>query len=142
MRQRCNYTAYHAYHRYGGRGIKVCVRWNVFAHFLLDVGPKPSKSHALERVDNDGNYEPGNVVWATRKVQARNRCCNRFVEFNGTSKTIAEWAAITGLPSRVIERRLNKLGYSIERTLTQPLRVWPNGHPRSAANRHAGAAAE
>lgn len=67
------------YHRYGGRGIKVDPRWINFWEFLNDVGERPSPQHSLDRIDNDGNYEPGNVRWATRQEQTHN---SRVVKVN------------------------------------------------------------
>lgn len=73
MKRRC--LPGHAYHaRYHDRGIRVCNKWtHSFAAFLEDVGPKPSKAHSLDRVNNDAGYEPGNVRWATRTEQTHNR---------------------------------------------------------------------
>lgn len=74
MRQRCLNPKAIGYKRYGGRGITVCDQWrDSFEAFLADVGPRPSAAHSIDRIDNDGNYEPGNVRWATTAQQHANK---------------------------------------------------------------------
>lgn len=73
MRQRCLNTRHAAYAGYGGRGITVCSEWSSFENFFVDLGPRPSDKHSLDRVNNNGNYEPSNCRWATHSQQMRNR---------------------------------------------------------------------
>lgn len=73
MRARCLKPNHPKYHLYGGRGITVCERWDVYRNFLADMGRRPSSEHSLDRVENDGNYAPDNCRWATRSEQSRNR---------------------------------------------------------------------
>jgi hypothetical protein len=73
-KQRCHNPKYAAFHLYGGRGIRMSDEWRAdFAAFLAHIGPRPTKAHSLDRIDTDGNYEPGNVRWATAEEQANNR---------------------------------------------------------------------
>ena len=78
IRQRCLNPKGTAFHNYGGRGIRVCERWGHFENFLADIGPRPSKTHSIERRDNDGDYEPGNCYWATPAEQQRNKRSNKW----------------------------------------------------------------
>lgn len=106
---------------HGGRGIKVCERWMTFENFLADMGPRPSDQHQIDRINNNGNYEPGNCRWATRSEQMRNTRGNRVLEFRGEVRTVAEWVVITGIPCRTLRGRL-WLGWPIEKALTTPVK--------------------
>lgn len=110
MRRRCYEITNDRYHRYGGRGIIVCDRWlNSFENFFADMGEKPSQKHSIEREDNDGNYEPSNCYWGTKKEQANNRSSNVFIEHNGIVKTITDWELFLLNRSKgEVTRRLNK----------------------------------
>lgn len=107
MLRRCSDPKFSRWEDYGGRGITVCERWRAdFLAFLADVGPRPSPSHTLERIDNNANYEPSNVRWATKNEQANNKRNNRQVDYLGETITLAELARRTGLPSSALRRRL------------------------------------
>lgn len=96
-----------SYPRYGGRGILVCERWRTdFTAFLADMGPRPSRDHSLERVDNDLGYEPGNVVWATRVEQQNNRHNNVRVTVNGETLTATQLARKHGINDATMFNRL------------------------------------
>jgi len=126
MKSRCYNENHHAYKNYGLRGIKVCDRWrNSFSNFLEDIGKRPSNQHSLDRFpDNDGNYEPENCRWATTEQQLRNQRTNHLLEYDGKCMTIAEWAEMLSMPRSAIEMRL-KRGWSIELSLTKPMRKYP-----------------
>ena len=122
MLARCYSRTHHAYARYGGRGIAVCERWRAsFEAFLEDMGPRPSKRQSIDRIDNDGDYEPGNCRWATPRQQARNRRNNREITWRGETRTVAGWAEVLGLSKHALRHRL-EAGWSIERVLTAPPR--------------------
>jgi len=83
------------------------------------MGPRPSPRHTIERINNDGDYEPENCRWATRAEQLRNTRRNRFVSFNGVTQCIAEWATQLGMPYKTLQNRL-KRGWSVKDALTTP----------------------
>lgn len=92
MVRRCHDSAYPAWKDYGARGIAVCDRWRIFENFETDVGLRPSARHTLDRIDNDGGYEPGNCRWATRREQQLNRRDTRLVTIEGKQYVAAELA--------------------------------------------------
>lgn len=110
MKGRCLNPNNPKYPRYGGRGIKVCKRWaDSFENFLEDMGPKPSPIHSIDRINNDGNYEPKNCHWATVSTQTRNRRTTRYVKIDGVSLCIRDWEARLGLRLGTIHERCRKI---------------------------------
>jgi len=117
IRSRCLNPNNKFYSDYGGRGITVCQRWlDAFENFLADMGPRPSVKHSIDRIDNDGNYEPGNCRWATISEQARNTRQNRNIEFNGSTVCVTDLARMHGIDPRTLTRRLDS-GRSVEEAL-------------------------
>ena len=121
MIRRCRNPHYKQYDDYGGRGITVCERWNDFAFFLADMGPRPSLQHSIDRIDNDGDYEPSNCRWATRLEQQRNSRVTRHLTYQGRTQALAAWAIEIGVPRRTLHNRINH-NWSVERALTTPAR--------------------
>ena len=113
MRARCNNPTSDRYPFYGARGIRVCKRWDSFKSFMEDMGPRPSKAHSIDRIDNNGHYEPGNCRWATKKEQARNRRSSKFLEHGGVSKTAAEWAELAGVSQSTLCEAMVTRGMSL-----------------------------
>jgi len=107
MVQRCENPNNKNFPRYGGVGVSVCERWKKFENFISDVGLKPTPSHSLDRFpDGRGNYEPGNVRWATPKEQATNRSSVIFIEIDGRVECATEWARINGIAKQTVISRL------------------------------------
>lgn len=111
MKYRCYQPSHHKYPIYGGRGITVCERWLCsFQHFLADVGLAPSPSHSIDRIDNNGNYEPGNVRWATKSEQADNQRRTVLLTVDGVTKTFTEWVKDSPLRPSGVRRRIERGG--------------------------------
>jgi hypothetical protein len=122
MHTRCGNRNRKDYKDYGARGITVCERWESFENFLADLGFKPSPQHSLDRIDPNGNYEPGNVRWATPIEQANNKRTNRLLTIGGQEATIAEHAREASIPYEVLLKRVNA-GWSTE-ILAALLRIY------------------
>jgi hypothetical protein len=118
MRQRCENPRDKSYPRYGGRGIKVCKRWQSFENFLADMGEPPSPVYSIDRINNDGHYEPGNCRWATNKQQCNNTRFNVSLSHNGETKTISQWAEYTGINPGTLYSRIQR-GWAIEKALVK-----------------------
>lgn len=120
---RCSNPRIGCYKHYGGRGIRVCERWAMsYENFLADMGRAPSPKHSIDRIDHDGNYEPGNCKWSTQKEQVRNTRSNVNLTYSGLTLTLAEWAEKVGMRYMTLYSRINAYGWPIERALTKPLR--------------------
>lgn len=108
MKARCQNEKHTHYPYYGGRGIVVCERWQQFEAFIADMGSAPSTKHTLDRIDNNRGYEPSNCRWATRRDQSNNTRFNRHIEVDGTTKTISQWSAVSGVKHATIWSRLSR----------------------------------
>lgn len=110
IKQRCNNSNNHKYKDYGGRGIKICKGWEndfmSFYNWSINNGYKEGLS--IDRINNDGNYEPQNCRWVTMKEQANNRRNNHYIVYKSEIHTITEWSRIIGISSSTIQRRIKK----------------------------------
>lgn len=107
MKDRCSNPNGPKRKNYKERGIKICERWNSFENFYFDMGERP-KGLTIERIDNNGNYEPSNCKWATPKEQARNTRQNRLIEYQGKIMCIAAWAEKLEIPYKTLQMRLER----------------------------------
>lgn len=120
--QKCTNSKNPDYKYYGGRGILMCDKWrNSFEAFYADMGDV-NDGMTIDRIDNNGNYEPSNCRWATRLEQARNTRQNCNLIFNGKTRCIAAWAEEIGINRVTLSDRINKLGWTTEQALTTPVR--------------------
>lgn len=115
MKRRCLDPSFKDFPRYGGKGIQVCPQWMAsFDQFLKDLGPAPTQSHWLGRLNVLGNYEPGNCVWTTQPLQERRRAFCRKVTVYGQTVTAAEAARLPGMPKRDSILRRQAAGLPLE----------------------------
>lgn len=128
MISRCENPNSNHYDRYGGRGIKVCEEWHDFWKFIEwsnSVGGRP-QGYTLDRINNDGNYEPNNCRWANWRTQKTNTSANVFLEYNGVRKTMIEWCEELNINYRTLNNRINR-GWSVEKALSEC--ISKNSHP-------------
>jgi hypothetical protein len=116
--QRCTNPNCREWRNYGARGITICSEWrHDFPAFLAHIGHRPTSKHSIERIHNDGNYEPGNVCWATQREQTRNTRRNLLITFNGQTKCIRDWAREFGINHETLRHRIVKMGLSMDRAI-------------------------
>jgi hypothetical protein len=125
MRRRCYNPNDGEFDLYGGRGITICQQWlDAFENFYIDMGDPPSAKHSIDRIDPDGNYEPGNCRWVTGRVQRQNQRRQDVLEYEhgGESHTLNEWAEITGMPYARLHARVKVLGWTFDKAIGEPKR--------------------
>jgi len=122
MRDRCFNSKNSRYASYGGRGIKVCDKWLKFENFLEDMGQPPSPKHSIDRINNDGDYEPSNCRWSNNTEQTRNQSSNIRIEYLGVIRNLSEWCEILGLNYSTTYNRLITLNWESSKALSFPTR--------------------
>lgn len=124
MNGRCNHPGNANYEYYGGRGIVVCEEWQqsfqAFYEHVIQLPHCGEPGYYLDRIDNNGNYTPGNVRWATMSEQLRNTRRTHLITYHGETRCVTEWAALLGMRPQVLFHRLRR-GWDIERALTRPV---------------------
>jgi len=126
MRQRCLNKKCHLYKYYGGRGIKICKKWDSYDLFLKDIGNKPHPNFELDRINVDGNYCKRNCWWVDKKTQQRNQRRTVFLTFNGITMKRCEWAEVLKINPDTIRKRLAR-GKDMSRALSQLNHRYKNG---------------
>ncbi len=122
IKQRCNDPESCNYKNYGRRGISLCSEWseNYLPFYEWSINNGYREDLSIERIDNNGNYEPLNCTWATAREQSLNKRTNRLISFNGETKTISQWSEIYGVDKRNLRWRIER-GWSAEQAITTPL---------------------
>lgn len=124
MVRRCEKQHRLDYPRHGGRGVEVCQSWrDSFESFVRDMGRRPSEDAIIHRLDKSGPYSPGNCVWSTRKAQGLNNRSNRMVVYRGEEMPLVAAARAAGIGYGTVCNRVNTLGWSVARALSEPVRV-------------------
>lgn len=119
MHLRCYNEKNPHYRNYGARGITVALKWHEFIPFHQDVGDAPGPEYTLDRIDNNHSYEPGNVRWARRRVQSRNKRDNVWVKINGETRCLYDWCRHYKITAAAVALRMKK-GEDIVSAITRP----------------------
>lgn len=129
MKSRCTNPNDRDFPRYNRRGITLCERWHSFSNFLEDMGERPAQT-VLDRIDNNGNYEPSNCRWVSVQESCNNRSSNRLITIQGVTRSITEWCEVTGLGLTFMSR-IHR-GWEPERAAAEPKHAQfkrrPNGN--------------
>lgn len=128
MRRRCS-SRYKRYSDWGGRGVRICARWDTFDNFLQDMGPRPEGASLDRWPDNDGDYEPGNCRWATAREQVSNRRNTIYVTMEGITLCLKDWCRSLELNYQTVYMRISRGGLTPLEALILPLaqgghRMW------------------
>lgn len=123
MLARCNKPNCNAYKNYGGRGIKVCEKWNTFEGFYEDMGPSYYDGGTIERKDVNGNYEQSNCKWIDKKDQSWNLRKNVKVKFNGQMLNLKELSELVDIPIKIIQQRISNQKWSVEKAISNHIRT-------------------
>jgi hypothetical protein len=121
MRQRCNTLTYKSFNYYGGRGIKVCDRWNNYSNFIKDMGRRPTPKHQLDRINVNGNYEPNNCRWITQTENANNKRNNTMLTYCGITDTLPNWSRRLDIKQTTLRRRIFNYEWSLESAFETPV---------------------
>lgn len=112
MKARCCNPNTDKFAHYGGRGIRVCDEWlKSFEAFYAHIGAKPTPDHSIDRIDNDGHYEPGNVRWATREDNANNRPQAMKITFLGQTMGLNQWARHLDMHASTLCLRMKRMSF-------------------------------
>ena len=130
MRKRCRNINDSEYKNYGERGISICSEWDNFTTFYeWAMANGYADNLTIDRINNDGNYEPNNCRWVSYKVQANNTRANHYITYNDETLTLQEWAEKVGISEKTLISRINRYHWSIEKALetpVRPIRKWKN----------------
>ena len=124
MKTRCYNPNYPKYKNYAGKGIIICEEWKTdfakFREWAIQNGYADNLT--IDRINNNGNYEPSNCRWVTNKIQSNNRDSCRYITYKGETHTLTEWAEINGMSFAVLEARINRYNWSFEKAIQQSVR--------------------